>query len=148
MMSLKEERAVELYANNYNCAQSVIGAFCEELGLDLDTALKLATGFGGGLRCGGVCGAVTGAVMAIGLKCGFYIKGDMEQKAYCGKKAFEFIELFRKENGSELCRDLLGIDIRVPEDHITPESKAAHKAICPKLVASAVRVLEKMEFMP
>ena len=142
----REEYAAELFANSYNCAQSVLGAFCEEWGLDRKTALKLATGLGGGLRCGEICGAVSGAVAAIGLKCGFYIEKDIAQKNYCNKKTYEFVERFNKEYGAILCRDLLGIDIRRPEDHMTQEARDAHKAICPRLVTGAVKILEGMTF--
>ena len=142
----REEDAVAFFANGYNCAQAVLGAFCEEAGLGLGTALKLANGFGGGVRCGEICGAVSGAVMAIGLKCGFYIEKDFEQKGYCNRKSFEFMEKFKEANGSVLCRDLLGVDIRRPDDHNAPCAQEAHQTICPKLVAGAVRVLESMEF--
>ena len=145
-MSAREERAVELFSKGYNCCQAVLGALCEETGLDLTTALKLANGFGGGLRCGEICGAVSGAVMAIGLKCGFYIEKDFNQKGYCNRKSYEFIEKFKEANGSALCRGLLGVDIRCPDDHNTPAAQEAHKTVCPKLVAAAVRILESMEF--
>lgn len=145
-MSAKEEKARELFASAYNCAQSVLGAFCKDEGLDKETALKLANGFGGGLRYGEVCGAVSGAVMVIGLKCGFFIENDLRQKGFCNNKAAEFIERFKAENGFLLCRDLLGADIRSPEDHNMPKAREAHKSICPNLITSAVRILENMEF--
>lgn len=145
-MGSRDEKAAELFANGYNCAQAVLGAFCEEAGLDRGTALKLANGFGGGMRCGEICGAVSGAVMVIGLKCGFHIEKDLEQKAFCNAKTYEFIERFAKDNGSVLCRDLLGVDIRRPEDHGTPLSREAHQRICPNMIKAAVRLLERMAF--
>ena len=55
--------AEEKFGGGYNCAQSVLFSFCEELGLDADTALKIACGFGAGMgRKGEVCGAVSGAL--------------------------------------------------------------------------------------
>ena len=146
MMSTREEKAVELFANGYNCAQAVLGVFCEESGLDLHTALKLANGFGGGVRCGEICGAVSGAIMAIGLKCGFYIENDFDQKAFCNEKSYEFIDKFKKECGSIHCRDLLNVDIQCPKDHSKPEAQEAFKIICPKMVATAVHLLESMDF--
>ena len=145
-MSIKEERARELFTNAYNCAQSVFGAFCEEDGLDVKTALKLANGFGGGFRCGEMCGAVSGAILAIGLKCGFYKERDMEQKNFCNAKTNEFIEKFKTEFGSALCRDLLGVDIRKPEDHNDPAARESHRTVCPGVVAAAARILEDMNF--
>ena len=145
-MSPKEKKARELFANGYNCAQSVLGAFCEESGLDMKTAFKLSNGFGGGVRCGEICGAVSGAVMAIGLQCGFYIEKDIAQKGYCNRKSFEFVEKFREANKSALCRDLLGVEIRIPDDHNKPGVPELHKRVCPEMVASAVRILESMTF--
>lgn len=69
-MSEKSEKALALHNQVYNCAQSVVGAFCENYGIELEHALRLAGGLGGGLRSGEVCGAVSGAVMVIGLKYG------------------------------------------------------------------------------
>ena len=146
MTNTKEGKALELFSKGYNCAQAVFGALCGEGGLDREMALRLANGFGGGLRCGEICGAVSGAVMAVGLKCGFYVEKDFEQKFFCNKKTYEFIEKFKAENHSIMCRDLLGVDIRVPADFTKPEFDAAHKTVCPKMIASAVRVLENMEF--
>ena len=145
-MSTKEQKAVELFSKGYNCAQAVLGVFCEEDGLDVKTAFKLSTGFGGGVRCGEVCGAVSGAIMAIGLKCGFYAEKDFEQKGHCNKKTYEFIERFKAENGSIICRDLLNTDIRAPENFTNPEIQGLFKTVCPDMVASAVRILESMRF--
>ena len=146
-MRSKEEKARELFASGYNCAQAVFGAFCEDNGLDINTAFKIAGGFGGGVRCGDVCGAVSGAVMVIGLKCGFYVEKDFKQKVFCNKKTSEFIEKFKKENSSVICRDLLGVDIRTADDHVKQGVPELHKKVCPEMVASSVRILEGMEFI-
>ncbi len=70
-MSDKAERAAELFQKGYNCSQSVIGAYAEELGVPEETALRMAAGFGGGIgRCGEACGALTGGVMVVGLRTG------------------------------------------------------------------------------
>ncbi len=70
-MKTKSEVAMEKFLAGYNCAQSVLFAFGPDLGLDGETSLKLATGFGAGMgRRGEVCGAVTGGILALGLKYG------------------------------------------------------------------------------
>ena len=143
-METKTDMAFTYFKSGYNCAQSVLGAFCLEAGLDINTAFKLANGFGGGVRCGELCGAVSGALMALGLQYGFYIENDIKQKNICNERAYAFIEKFKEENGSVLCRDLLGCDIRRPADHTTPEAREAHSIKCPALVTSAVRLLECM----
>ena len=138
--------AVERFNSGYNCAQSVFSTFSEDFGLDKTIAFRIANGFGGGVRCGEVCGAVSGAIMAISLKYGFHIEKDFEQKGICNNKAFEFIERFKSENGSMICRELLGIDINSPDDFTTQEAKDVFSVKCPLLVASAVRILMDMEF--
>jgi len=147
-MSIKEEKAVELFSSSYNCAQSVLGAFCEDLGFDLNIALKLACGFGGGgMRYKQTCGAVSGAMMVIGLKCGQYIKGDMESKKYCYKKIHEFIDKFKENNKSTKCRELLGIDKNDEIDkQDSQKMQNIFKTICPEYVKNAVKILENMEF--
>ena len=145
-MSVKEQNARNYFSDGYNCAQSVLGAFCEENDMAVKTAFKIANGFGGGMRCGEVCGAVSGAVLVIGLKCGFHVEEDVEQKLFCNQKTFEFIEKFKKENGSPVCRDLLGADIRSPDDFNKPELQNLFKTVCPEMIASAVRILENMDY--
>ena len=43
------EKARDLFREGYNCAQSVVGAFHEEMGLSLSEATRLASSFGGGM---------------------------------------------------------------------------------------------------
>ena len=76
----------ELAENNflagYNCAQSVLLAFAEDLGLDGDFALRLSSSFGGGMgRLREVCGAVSAILMAAGLVYGYTAPGDDGAKA-------------------------------------------------------------------
>ena len=51
-MSDKVEKALDVYGQGYSCAQAVIAAFANELGMDLETAMRFAGGFGGGMRRG------------------------------------------------------------------------------------------------
>ena len=73
-MSIKTEKAKELFKTGYNCSQAVLGVFAEELGLDFETAVKISSSFGGGMgRMREVCGTVSGMFMAAGLA--FYKNG-------------------------------------------------------------------------
>ena len=63
------EKAKEIRAivePHHNCAQSVLMAFLDDLDLDRETAYKLGSCFGSGMKCGSTCGAITGALMAMG----------------------------------------------------------------------------------
>ena len=48
-MGTKSEIAVKKFLEGYNCAQSVLYSFCNELQIDENTALKMACGFGAGM---------------------------------------------------------------------------------------------------
>ena len=75
------KKAGELFHEGYNCAQAVIAVFAEEVGLDMDTAMKFGASFGGGLgKMREVCGAVSGMAMAAGMKYGAYEIGDNARK--------------------------------------------------------------------
>ena len=80
MMKDRVDYALGLRAQSYNCAQVVIAALAEELGISEEAAFGFAAGFGGGLRVGDVCGAASGAVMAIGLRYGQIYPNDTAAK--------------------------------------------------------------------
>ena len=70
-MNTRSAIATEKFLAGYNCAQAVLYAFCDELGFDKDTALRLACGFGAGMaRKQEVCGAVTGESLPSGSSMG------------------------------------------------------------------------------
>lgn len=52
---------------HYNCAQSVLVTFAQEMGLTEQQAYDLGSHFGSGMRHGGTCGALTGALMVLGM---------------------------------------------------------------------------------
>ena len=142
-MTERTKKALELSNKGFNCAQSVIGAFCEKYGIDEQTAMKFAGGFGGGLRCGEVCGAVTGAVMVIGLKYGQYLPNDKESKEKCGEVTTTFMEEYKKRNNSLLCREILGYDLRDKDEAARFADKK--QIICSNAIELAVKILEEME---
>lgn len=143
-MDNKVQKALELHNSGYNCSQSVIGAFCVQYGLDEQLGLKIAGGFGGGLRCGEVCGAVSGAVMIIGLKYGQYNLDDKRAKEECYKITSEFMDEYVNRNKTVVCRELLGYDVRDIEKKALLVER--QKEICPKAIETAVTLLEEMGF--
>ena len=67
-MTEKQTEAAELFLQGYNCAQSVCGAFAQELGMDKELLLDMSAAFGGGFaRTRNLCGAVSGIGMVISL---------------------------------------------------------------------------------
>jgi len=140
----KKEKALKVFSQKFNCAQSVFSVFAEDLGIDEKTALKIAGCFGGGVRCGEVCGAVSGALMAIGLKYGHCMPNDLEKKEIANLKAFEMISKFKSENGSIICRNLLGYDLSIKEELDIILEKNLYATVCPEMISSAVQICDKI----
>jgi C_GCAxxG_C_C family probable redox protein len=138
------EQAVACFSSGFNCSQSILSTYGEALGLDRQTALKLAAGFGGGMGClGGVCGAVTGAFMVLGLKSG-PTGADKAAKNRMYELVREFSRRFTARNGSIVCKSLLNCDISTPEGLVAGKEKGLFATICPKMVRDAAEILEEM----
>ena len=60
------QRAKEFHEKGLNCGQAVLLAFTDVTGLTEQQSMAVASGFGGGLRCGGVCGVVNAAAVVLG----------------------------------------------------------------------------------
>ena len=116
--ALREDKEV-----HYNCAQSVLIPFRDVCGLDRETARKLASNLGSGLRHGGTCGTVAAAMLVLGLAG----KGAPE--------AAEFVRRFREKHAATDCTSLLQ---RANAEGL------AKKPHCDALVYEAVETLQEM----
>jgi C_GCAxxG_C_C family probable redox protein len=143
-MSIKIEKAVERFNNGFNCSQAVFGSYSEQFGLNFDRALKIATGFGGGMRIGETCGAVTGAFMVLGLKYGNTTAQDRQAKEKTYEMIIEFTNRFKARNGSVVCRELLGCDISTQEGQKKARDEGLFSSVCPEMVKNAAEILEEM----
>lgn len=144
--SPKAKKAMELFQEGYNCAQAVLGAFAQDMNMDFQQAMMLSSSFGGGMgRMREVCGAVSAMFMVAGLD-----KGYSDPKASTEKAGhYDYIQQlaakFKEENGSIICRDLLGLtkpgpDTPVPE----PRTEAYYKKRpCQLLVGQCAAILEQ-----
>ncbi len=130
----KSDHAAMLF-DDYNCAQSVLTAFAEDLGLDEDRSMKIALAFGGGMAgTKNICGALTGALMVLGMKYGID-KADELQKDKVYSLTNTLFDKFSERNGTLICRELLGNDL------ITEETK---KELCTNFVKEAVEIIETL----
>jgi C_GCAxxG_C_C family probable redox protein len=106
-MTEKGKLARDYFARpNTNCAQAVLCAFCEESDLSEETAMKISTGLGGGVRDKEVCGAVLGAILALGLIKGQTSEDDIAAKQKASDLTVEFNKRFKEKHSSIVCRDL------------------------------------------
>ena len=105
-MSQKGEIAKKYFLEGYNCSQSVLLAFCEECGIDRETACKISVPFGGGLaRQRLLCGAVSGMCMVAGLLYGKTAPGVGKSEHYALIQ--QLFNEFKEINGSLFCGALL-----------------------------------------
>ena len=138
----KAKDAVACFNEGFNCAQAVLSTYCEQFGLDRETALRVACGLGGGMgRLQETCGAVSGAYLVIGLKYGQSAKGDAAVKEKTYALVQEFARRFEEKNKSTNCRVLLGADL-IGGDRQTASERV--KRICPQMVQDAAEILESL----
>ena len=92
--------------------------------MDEETALKLASSFGGGIgRLREVCGGVTGAFAVLGLVCGYDDPTDTADKSRHYADIRELARRFteRSRGGSIVCREIL----KNPPTDPTPSPRTA-----------------------
>jgi arsenite methyltransferase len=144
-MSQVTDRAEQVFAQGYNCAQAVLLAFGETRGLPADTALKVAGAFGGGIGRGGdLCGAVSGAIMALGLEHAKVTPDGDAARDRGYKLTREFMQRFTQKYGTTICRDLIGCDMSTPEGLARAKELGVHKNVCPKFVREAAAFVEEI----
>lgn len=140
-----KEKANELLQQGYHCSQALFGAFANDLGIDLKTAFKISTCFGGGMRQGDTCGCITAAMLVLGMTLGFYDAQDKEQEIYGNKKTDEFVKRFSKKmDGDVSCRDILGKDISKPEGLAAIRKEGLILKKCPRAINISIELLEEM----
>ena len=141
----KGEEARCLFCDGCNCAQAVFTAFCDETGLDKETALKLSSSFGGGMgRLREVCGAVSGMFMVAGMLKGYSDITDTTKKAGHYRLIQEMAKEFEDEFGSIVCRELL--DLRKKHDDPKPSERTNEyykSRSCADFVAFAAGIAER-----
>jgi C_GCAxxG_C_C family probable redox protein len=138
------EDAVNCFCRGAACSQAILGTYGPSVGLPREQAMKLASGFAGGMRLAQTCGAVTGAFMVLGLK----LAGpncdqrDGRNDVYAAIR--EFATRFQQRNNTVVCKELLGCDISTPEGAQRATTEGLFRTICPKLVQDAAEILEQM----
>lgn len=140
----RSERAMENFLQGYNCAQAVVLAYADLLPLDEGTLSKLSCSFGGGMgRLREVCGSVSGAFMVLGLLCGYEGPETGAVKADHYAKIQELARHFEAENGSIVCRELLGLAVK--HDTSAPSARTEEyykKRPCKEIIGRTAAILE------
>jgi C_GCAxxG_C_C family probable redox protein len=141
----KGDIAVNKFKDGFNCSQAVVFSFADVINIDMNAALKMANGFGGGMgRKQEVCGALSGAIMVLSSKYGRGENDGKEKHDDAYQKVRELIDAFKKEQGTINCRELLsGCDL------LSEAGQQAFKdnnlaARCHTCISVSCGILEKM----
>ena len=136
----KGEIAKKYFESGKNCSQSVALAFCDEMGLNEDLVARQTIGFGGGIgRMREVCGTVSGMTYVISNLYGGCGRAEVYAMVQVVAKKFE------AENGSIICRVLLGLDKNV-HPAPTPDARTREyykKRPCSELCKTAADILDE-----
>ena len=135
----RKEIALKLFNEKYNCAQSILIAYSDLVNIDKKMALKIASGFGGGIaRLGKTCGTINAAVMLLSLKYGEEEKEDIESKTKTREIIRNFMLDFGKLHKSINCADLLTEE--------NDKTYVMHSEKCASIVGEICDLLDKYMF--
>lgn len=136
--------------HGYNCCQSILLAYADVIGIDPHTAAVLASGFGGGMgRLREVCGSVSAMFMIAG-----YISPAADPSVKADRTAnYALVQKvagkFREENGSIVCKELLGLvpagkQVLPKQESPEPSDRTPEyyrKRPCEHLIACSARII-------
>ncbi|MBQ3969524.1 MAG: C_GCAxxG_C_C family protein [Clostridia bacterium] len=139
------ELAKRNFLSGYNCSQAVVLAFSDLTGFDKESLALLSQPFGtgmGGMR--EVCGTVSGMWFVLGAIFGDPNPGNPQKRNELYKRVRELADKFEQDNGSIVCRELLGL---VPpgtrKGLITDKAIKREKRPCPELCEYAANILDE-----
>ena len=135
------KEAVGKFTNGHSCSTAILSSFAKKYGFDEKLAIKLASGFGGGMaRKADTCGAVTGAIMVIGLH---YCNGPDAKEIIYGQVQ-QFMKIFSERNGSIYCRELLPVNISIEDERNYAEEQNLFQTKCTEFVRDAAGILPEL----
>lgn len=141
----RSEQAKELFLNGYNCAQSVVLSFADDLKFSKELAQKMTAGFGGGMgKQQKTCGAITGAIMVLGILKGEQVNNNDELKSQAYGSVNELTREFVAEYHTTQCKDLIGCDLNTPEGSEKFKIENLMENVCAGCVQKAVQIVESI----
>lgn len=131
-MTERQQRAQELHGKGYNCAQSVACAYCDLVGLDEQTAYKMAEGFGLGMGVMDMCGALSARSCSPASRVRPASKRPARPRRQTYQQTREMANAFKEKNGTYLCCELKGV------------ADGNVRRSCPGCIEDACALVEKM----
>lgn len=135
---MKPEVTKYFYKGGLNCAESTLRCLIEEGVIDAPPeAVRMMTGFGGGMQRGTTCGAVVGAVAALGWATGRTEPGQSREAS--ARAVREFLRRFEESFGTLDCRTLQATYVK---DHAL-KSEGMYRS-CTVFVEKAVELVREI----
>ena len=104
-------KAFQNMSRHESCAQSILAAFLDELGIEAPLVLRAAGAFHGGMVSSLTCGIHAAGAMVLGLLIGREkLEGGLDGLLPIVVPAQELIKRLNKRLGSSSCRELTGVD--------------------------------------
>lgn len=139
------DKAISAFRSDFNCAQSVLTAFSDQLNFDRKLALCISSGFGGGMgRLQKTCGAVTGAFMVLGVYNGTRYVTNHERKEYTYAMIQAFNKRFLELHGSCDCGALLNCNLNTEEGKAFARDNNLFEKRCETFIRDAIVILEEL----
>ncbi len=142
----RKEIAREYFMKGYNCCQSVVASFKNDLPFDEQFLLNLAGPFGAGVsRSRNVCGAVSG----MGIILGLFSKNDStnikEEKDRTYTLMQDLMQQFTNKNNTIICKELLSSVKNITSTPVSDERTAKYykERPCLRFVEQGVEIVEK-----
>lgn len=137
------DRSVELFSQNYSCAQSILIAFADEVGIDEALAFRIGAGLGGGIgRKQYICGAINAGAIVLGLKYGTYSANDQELKENFTALIAKFVDECESKLGGTQCIELIKIDLNDQEHRQFASQYGFFDRICTNAVKQTAIILQ------
>ena len=136
MIESRKEKAMRLFKEKYNCAQSIMLAYHDLVDIDEEMAFKISSGFEGGIaKLGKTCGTINASIMLLSLKYGESNKEDIDTK----NKKREVIRNFMNDFMSVHQKGINCTDILTEEAKTYP----MHSEKCLRTVSEVCDLLDK-----
>lgn len=168
----RQETAMEYFRKGYNCCQSVLLAFSDVTGLDADALAAVGCGLGGGVaRMREVCGSVSAMAILAGFispasqspvsdseispatgdasrttpEAGTSSTALHESRKACYSLVQSLASEFREQNGSIVCRELLGLRAGAAQNPEPAQrtEQYYHARPCERLVGDAALIFAR-----
>jgi len=138
MIDVAVQRSRELFESGLFCAESVLLAAAEGLGVNSDLIPRIASGVCSGLaRTGGLCGALSGALLVVGMGAGRDAADESIEPTY--ELVREVIRGFEARFGATTCMGLTGCDLATDEGQRAFRDRG-QRALCTGYVGEATRM--------